>query len=92
MAPAAPHGKPRCCLRAGERRQATIPAGRNAILPDGSIYILPAGMHSCLQECNTTGSIYILPGGMHSSREECIPPGSIYICIYYRPVVLHYCR
>ena len=27
MAPAAPPGKPRCSLRAGERRQATIPAG-----------------------------------------------------------------
>jgi hypothetical protein len=42
MAPAAPHGKPRCCLRAGERREEAIPAGRMPFLPQEWHPFLPA--------------------------------------------------
>ena len=45
MAPAAPPGKPRCCLREGERRQ-DAHSCRQVWVSN----ILPAGMHCCRQE------------------------------------------
>ena len=69
MAPAAPPGKPRCCLRAGERRQGSIPACRNGhpSLPAG------LGMPACRQEAIPAGRDPCLPAGMdiHSCLQEC---------------------
>ena len=63
MAPAAPHGKPRCCLRAGERRQAahscrqkweTIPAGSMFGLPGGAAGAIHVAFSSLQCSCAKT--------------------------------------